>query len=268
MRRLFWRALVVGVAVLPVVVVVGHPVLSSLFVEDTRTHARFGGLTRGVAGHKGRIGGVEVIQSHARLTGVWCAWVTKTSQKRLPYALAMRVRVFPGFDEGYEESLAPWSPALELGDGATDLVPVTTLAYGWPWVSVVTDYETGVGLTRLVSRPNGRSVIPSSAINGVALPGSPVVVAGRHEYERRAPTRVVWGGAMKNLGVYATLCWGAVLPALVVPGLVRESVRRCRGLCPACGYNVGDFDRCPECGAERPVAQGVSTRKRARSVTT
>ena len=248
MRRLLSKALVVGVAVMPVVVVLGHPVLSSAFVEDARVRAQFGGLTRSVPGHTGRIGGVEVVQRHDRLSGVWCAWVTRTSQKRLPYALAMRVRVYPRFGEAYEESLAPWSPVLQRNAGELDLDPVTTLAYGWPWVSAVADYETEVGLPRLVASTTSQSVLPSFPLNVVQIPGAPLVVGRLYEYERRAPTRVVWGGALKNFGVYAAFCWGVVLPALVLPARVRRVLRERRGACWSCGYALGGLRRCPECG--------------------
>ena len=48
-----------------------------------------------------------------------------------------------------------------------------------------------------------------------------------------------------------TLFWAAVL-WLVIPGpfALRRLIRRRRGLCPACGYDLrhGEHEACPECG--------------------
>ncbi len=58
--------------------------------------------------------------------------------------------------------------------------------------------------------------------------------------------RPIWPGFAIN-----TLFWAAVL-WLVIPGpfALRRLIRRRRGLCPACGYDLrhGEHEACPECG--------------------
>ena len=56
----------------------------------------------------------------------------------------------------------------------------------------------------------------------------------------------------------------ATVPGLtLIATLVNRSVRRKRGLCPACGYNlVGNTSGvCPECGMEAPEANAIADRK-------
>jgi hypothetical protein len=50
-----------------------------------------------------------------------------------------------------------------------------------------------------------------------------------------------------------TLAWSPVGFALIVGGgRLRARLRKRRGLCTACGYNITGVTRCPECGV--PVA--------------
>ena len=68
---------------------------------------------------------------------------------------------------------------------------------------------------------------------------------GRH---RRIPLRVGWPGFVTNTAFYAltlSLLWSS-------PFVVRRLIRRKRGLCVKCGYDLrgAEHDVCPECGAE------------------
>lgn len=63
--------------------------------------------------------------------------------------------------------------------------------------------------------------------------------------------RVIWPGMIGNTLFYGT----ALLTFLGGPGWVRRAVRRRRGLCWRCGYNIKGLARCPECDAPRPSAR-------------
>ena len=58
-----------------------------------------------------------------------------------------------------------------------------------------------------------------------------------------------------NIAAYA-LVVGAIVEWFVWS---RRSVRRARwerGVCGRCEYEVGELEKCPECGAERPAFTG------------
>ena len=63
---------------------------------------------------------------------------------------------------------------------------------------------------------------------------------------RCMPLRPIWPGFAINSIFYATLLWLLTLG----PFTVRRMIRRKRGLCIKCGYDLRgtDHDKCPECG--------------------
>jgi hypothetical protein len=58
------------------------------------------------------------------------------------------------------------------------------------------------------------------------------------------PLRPLWPGFAINTIFYAAILW--VL--FFAPGAVRRTIRRRRGLCPACAYPIGTSSVCTECG--------------------
>ncbi len=64
---------------------------------------------------------------------------------------------------------------------------------------------------------------------------------------RLLPLRPIWPGFAFNTLFYAALLW-LLIP---VPFALRRHIRRKRGLCVACGYDLrhANHDACPECGA-------------------
>ncbi len=69
---------------------------------------------------------------------------------------------------------------------------------------------------------------------------------------RLLPLRPLWPGFAFNTVFYAVLLWILWLS----PFVVRRAIRRKRGRCVNCGYDLrgtsgGGGEVCPECGAER-----------------
>ncbi len=68
------------------------------------------------------------------------------------------------------------------------------------------------------------------------------------------PLGPIWPGFAVNTLFYAAVLW------LLIPGpfALRRLIRRQRGLCPKCGYPMGESSVCTECGVElakRAVAE-------------
>lgn len=75
--------------------------------------------------------------------------------------------------------------------------------------------------------------------------------AQRGPWADRLPVMPMWPGFAVN-----TLMYGAIAgAALFGPGMVRRTLRRRRGGCTACGYDLAGLRLCPECGAETQIVQ-------------
>lgn len=72
---------------------------------------------------------------------------------------------------------------------------------------------------------------------------------------RALPMRPIWSGLARNTAVYA----GAWLAVLLVLRLGQRILRRIRGRCLACGYDVRGLACCPECGRPRSGPAPVSS---------
>jgi hypothetical protein len=73
------------------------------------------------------------------------------------------------------------------------------------------------------------------------------------------PCRPIWSGLLANTALYAG-AWGVIL---VLPGSLRRVLRRCRGRCIRCDYDLRGLTpgkQCPECGAFIPSARGRTGR--------
>ncbi|MFG0329682.1 MAG: hypothetical protein ACF8PN_07270 [Phycisphaerales bacterium] len=66
-------------------------------------------------------------------------------------------------------------------------------------------------------------------------------------YVRPIPYAPVWPGFALNTAFYGAAWYGV----LFAPGVVRRSLRRRRGACVGCGYDLRATETgvCPECGA-------------------
>jgi len=68
---------------------------------------------------------------------------------------------------------------------------------------------------------------------------------------RALPIGPVWPGFAINTIFYAAILW----LMFFAPGTIRRTIRRRRGLCPACAYDLrgsASSQNCPECGAALP----------------
>jgi hypothetical protein len=118
-------------------------------------------------------------------------------------------------------------------------------AYGWPWPCL--------SLARVLYHQASEFEI----VDGIPLSSRPDRSWDGPDGPKRVlaiPTKPYWPGLLGSW-----LVWTAALVALrlnyVVP---RRMLRRRRGRCPRCGYDLqGDFDAgCPECGWNRSGSSG------------
>jgi hypothetical protein len=125
-----------------------------------------------------------------------------------------------------------WGTLGEVGRGERDLESeATDDARGWPWLAFWCELDHG--------RKPGTAC---SVKGGIQLP-----TKGRGVGDVRCiPLRPLWDGVVLNTLVYSA-AWGALL--IGVPA-GRRTIRRSRGRCPRCAYDLlGEFTAgCPECG--------------------
>ncbi len=130
----------------------------------------------------------------------------------------------------WSQRRALWD-ASDIWDNATDDV-VSEFAYGWP--------EPALAWEQRDVRRVGTTVDHAIWLPAWTLVGGPVPL----------PLRVKWAGFVADVGLFAGMI--AVLWALGawVPFGVRRFLRRRRGACLVCGYDLRATSgpTCPECG--------------------
>ncbi|MFG0285501.1 MAG: hypothetical protein ACF8R7_13875 [Phycisphaerales bacterium JB039] len=125
----------------------------------------------------------------------------------------------------------PAPPELAMGSDT---------AFGWPapcmWYQVLSTFDAPT-----------MSIVADELRGGVHLRGGPPTGRGAGFYA--LPLRPIWWGLVINTLFFSAL-W---LVALTAPPMARGALRRRRGLCLRCGYDLqGQFTGgCPECGAGR-----------------
>ncbi len=72
-----------------------------------------------------------------------------------------------------------------------------------------------------------------------------------NEFPAYSSLRPIWPGLAVNTLFYAALLW--------LPFAVRQWIRMWRGLCPRCGYPMGESDLCTECGKPLPGRAKATT---------
>ena len=103
-------------------------------------------------------------------------------------------------------------------------------AFGWPAHSL---FYTCCSRT-----PKDRSV------TSIELPVSLTQLLARNSFRSEFPRSPIWPGFAINTIFYAAILW----LLFFAPGAVRRTIRRKRGLCPACAYPIGTSPVCTECG--------------------
>ncbi len=149
-------------------------------------------------------------------------------------------------DHGWSSDIeATWSP-LGIDDvqwpGVRRRSPAEVLRVGWPVRCLRKDPHD-----RLLSWPPGVVLDPDLVFElamlrrlGANLPTPPPRPL------RPIFFRPIWPGFAVNTAFYAAILW------LLIPGpfALRRLIRRRRGVCRACGYDLrhAEHEACPECG--------------------
>ncbi len=140
-----------------------------------------------------------------------------------------------GVDIGWAMDVYCLQYGTHLYVGATDrTASATFLRVGWPCRTV-----RGAMWVRTDQDASGR-ILPTRRFFCGALD---VRIKG---FLRPLPYKPLWAGSTANTIFYAGILW------LLIPGpfFLRRLIRRRRGLCLACGYDLrhGAHEACPECG--------------------
>ena len=124
---------------------------------------------------------------------------------------------------------------LEGSSDRLNAIGIMSYETGCPMLCMTGHIELGPGLYEIGSFS---LIDPPSDLGRVSIGAG-----------RRLPTRPIWPGFAINTAFYAAILW------LVIPGpfALRRHIRRKRGMCLACGYDLrgNPTHGCPECGWRR-----------------
>ena len=155
-------------------------------------------------------------------------------------------------DIGYDQSvrqgrdygrdrLPSWSRMLQPPpprNSRFDIVNLFEQANGYPLLAL-----SGALRYTITTRPT--RTLEVEAITGI--------LARRIPQPALIPLRPIWPGFAVNTVSYALTLWLLLWSV----SALRRLIRRRRGLCPACGYDLGhaQHDTCPECGRQQQGLQ-------------
>ncbi len=130
--------------------------------------------------------------------------------------------------------------------GLTGPVVAQRCRAGWPILGM-----RGEKVAHLVA---GSNTVKSARFYA-AIPIGQARKAFFHNTPEILPFRPIWPGFAFDTIFYAAILW----PLIIGPFALRRLIRRRRGLCPACGYDLrhGAHEVCPECGVNPAVDQNV-----------
>jgi hypothetical protein len=175
--------------------------------------------------------------SEVLLTAEWTRRDTQTLdswRKTAPYPQDVAPKVAAVFGNPRSYELPAW--ALRPGDGP-DPQNIKTFAWGWPFRALCGGVES-----YLNSAPAGPYTGASDKLRGF-LTRKAGFLGDQHA---ALPRTIASPGFALDTAFYAAIAltlWSA-------PPLIRRRLRRARGHCPACGYNLkgAPSATCPECG--------------------
>lgn len=136
--------------------------------------------------------------------------------------------------------LIPWSPGRWPPTDPVGYVYAYVDARGWPMLALWCTYD--------LERPT-TGTIAARARGAIPLPGK-IVPKGSWfggGYPPSLPLRPRWTGLLVNSLLFGAALWGLNLGA----GAARRALRRRRGRCTRCGYDLSGMPRgsaCSECG--------------------
>ena len=119
--------------------------------------------------------------------------------------------------------------------GTLICVWMTLFRAGWPCRTLEAEYQGKQFYELPLDSPWRYSL---------TLPEPLTIIRHKEARYRPLPYRPLWPGFAVNTLLYAAILW------LLIPGpfALRRFIRRRRGLCPGCGYPMGDSNVCTECG--------------------
>ena len=128
----------------------------------------------------------------------------------------------------------------------------TTVRSGWPWRSVAGErWDLGISLATPIPMLGHKVTTWRDAdVETAAVSFDRPAWFGGSSF-RLLPFRPIWSGFGVNTVFYAAILW--------LPFALRRLIRRRRGLCPACGYPMGESATCTECGKALPGRAEVAT---------
>ncbi len=157
---------------------------------------------------------------------IWFAGSATYRPEIIPYWSATQRR--PGANV-FDDPLGPWT--LEF-------------AYGWPLRSGLAVVRRNIYEAPGVRNRNNKFAI----VTGIKILEKP---SGEPLPYRTIPIRPIMPGFVANSLMYAAILWLLTLG----PFTARRMIRRKRGLCIKCGYDLShvEHEACPECGVEVSV---------------
>ena len=195
---------------------------------------------------------VEIWQSRSAIATFHWAW-TLTAPRTPDPGFKLADDPDPSLESWITKRLIQWwpNPAPWPEPGYQDIRSYI-VTRGWPFRCFWHEYD--FSNHHAIPRQAGIGVVPPALLGAIELPE---VLSIRRPLNRPGtwpigiPLRPLWAGLALNILSLSVAWWAVIVLPLTLKDILLGALRRRRGLCPACAYDLSvtpPGNPCPECG--------------------
>ena len=196
---------------------------------------------------------------HRQPTAEEKAWLTDFGWVPPKHPNGMQVKLLTFDREDYGVVWLEFRESADvMRDSEGEFIEPSESLYGYSYTERLIGYQSRAGLPCLALQGGITLNFAGKLASPMYLPMQKDWAIHLNRPSAFLPYGPIWPGFAINTTFYAAILW----MVFFAPGMVKRTLRRRRGQCPACAYPVGTSSVCTECGGPVGKRPNVQTSKR------